>query len=355
MHFGARPSAAAVAFALTMALLAFRPGWSPRRTALVVLLEWLWTQAHGSFPLGLVLLGAAAFEDSRNRAARRPRVFALAVASLVTFLNPYGAGLHDLVRRYLTGDDRTTRAIHDTVVEFRPLWRAGPIWASPPFVVALGVVVALAISALARRRHASRALLTLALAIMAVAQARHLELAVLLGSALLVVEIDDLLLQAGPGAPPIAPWRLVHGALAPGVLLGAIVWATTLHTRTANDEVDASLGGHSVLTLAAALPAGAHVYAPFLASSVILWEAAPRGVELFFDPRNDCYPPDVILASARMPTDPAADRVLVERGADHAIVRDASVVGASLAASASWERVETAGAWALFRRRASGS
>jgi hypothetical protein len=350
--YGPRPSFASLALALAMMHVAFTPHWSRARGASAVALEWVWTQLHGSFPLGIVILLAATAEHARDR-TRGSRAWTTIGAALVTLLNPYGLRLHGLVGHYLTGDDEAGHMIHETIEEFQPLWRAGPVWASPPAILALGAVVALAVSALAHRRHMVRGAFVIVLAAMAIAQARHAAPAIVIGSALLVVEIDDLV--DGAALPAIAParaWSLVAMILAPGLLASTALWARAQRSRSAGAWIDDSLGGASVLTFARSLPDGARVYAPFAPSAVVLWGAAPRGVRVFFDPRNDCYSADVFRASAAVATDAHADRLLVERGTDWAIVPETTRTFGALARSPLWARVASDDGWSLFQSAA---
>jgi hypothetical protein len=348
--FGPRPSSAALSLALGMALLAFSEGWSRKRAVLAVGLEWLWAQLHGSFPLGVVILLVANLEHARERETRRARAASTLAAALVTFVNPYGARLHGLVAHYLFGDDDVGALIHQQIEEFQPLWRAGPVWASPPTLLALAVVVSLAGCALAHRRHRARATFVLALAAMAVHQARHAALAIVIGGALLVGEIDDLLEGGATQAEPRRRiWPLVMATVSPGLFVSMLVWSHVARTRTEGDWIDASLGGSSVLALAQELPAGARVYAPFAPSALLLWEASPRGARVFFDPRNDCYSADVLRASAALPTDPNADRALAAFGADSAIVGARTATSDALTRSPLWTAVARDRAWSLFR------
>ena len=347
--FGPRPSSAALSLALAMTLVAFPAGWSKTRSALAVLLELLWAQMHGSFPLGVVILLFAGVEHARDRATLAPRTMTAIAAMFVTLVNPYGLRLHGLVAHYVLGDDDVSSLIHRQIEEFQPLWRAGPVWASPPTVIALVIVVALAASALVHRRHRARAVLVLALAAMAVHQARHAALAIVLGSALLVSEIDDLLERTKPAGPRVRASSLVLAMLAPGLLVSALLWLHALRTRAEGAWIDDSLGGSSVLALSRALPDGAHTYAPFAPSALVLWESAPRGGRVFFDPRNDCYSADVLRTSSALPSDDHADRTLADRGTDEAILHVGTVPFDALARSPLWESVKRDGEWTLFR------
>src|SRR5205823_5687162 len=68
-----------------------------------------------------------------------------------------------------------------------------------------------------------------------------------------------------------------------------ISFAATRRARPSSAWVDETLGGPAFVELVDAIPDGAHVYAPFAPSSLVIWLASARGVRVFFDPRNDCY------------------------------------------------------------------
>ena len=134
-----------------------------------------------------------------------------------------------------------------------------------------------------------------------------------------------------------------------GPLPDAVVEKLLIGAGTAPDDAKA------VAKLARELPDGAHVYAPFLPSAVVLEVAASRGVQVFFDPRNDCYPADVFLAAADVQHDDAGDRLLIVRGTDHAILPEPSPLAHTLLGSPLWAAQETSGAWRLFRRPGAAS
>lgn len=365
---GPRPSMTSLWLPVAIAALSTRP-WSVKVAAASVALEWLWAQLHGSFPIGLGLLALAIVSE---RDARASRAATLVAAALATLLNPYGARLHALVLGYGAGTSPTMKLLSEHIVEFRPIWGAiGTPWLDGRAVLALAIVVALTASALARRRDPWRALFVLALLAMTTLQARHWTLAALLGAILLAPELERVALGAPPasGAPaPDAPAsdapdaktsdprasdpravraRVVAWAVLPALALGLGAWTYARATRSPDAWVAPSLGAGSVARLTAKAPDGARVWAPFEASAVVIWEGAPRGVRVFFDPRNDCYGPETWGAFLRaMGDEPGAIVDLAARGTTHAIAPSP----ARAFESAGWTIAATDGGWSLYRR-----
>jgi len=349
--FAPRPSHASLIFPAAMAALAFRPGWSLRRTACVLALEIAWTNAHGSFPLGVAILAAAAFSEE-GADTRNPRLVATLLAALATLVNPYGLGLYGLVARYLGGADPTAHIIHEHVVEFFPIWRFPAPFVNPFNAAVACLVFVLGLSALARRRRGARAALALALIALGCYQARHVTLAVVLGVLLLHPELDDLCAEAG-FAPLVTFQRSLLPALLPGVALALVLWCLAVARRSDPEWIDAAIGGPELWRLASRLPAHADVYAPFDSAGVVLWVGAPQGVRVFYDSRNDCYPPDVAAAAFALerPDAAAIAAATLERYATRfALVPDTHSVFAALAHSRAWTIVQSDGHWAEFAR-----
>jgi hypothetical protein len=349
--FAPRPSHASLLFPVAMAALAFRPGWSLLRTAGALALEVLWTNAHGSFPLGIVILGAAAFAEEADH-TRNQRTACAGLAALATLLNPYGFDLHGLVARYLGGGDPTARIIHQHVVEFFPIWRTPAPFVNPFNAVVLALAAVLAASALARRRRVARAALALCLIALGCYQARHVTLAVVVGILLMHPELDDLCAEAG-FAPLSSTRRSLLPALAPGLALGALLWSLAASRKSAAEWIAPVIGGPELWRLASELPAHANVYAPFDSAGVVLWIGAPRAVRVFYDSRNDCYPPDVAEAAFALERPDAAriaEATLDRYATRFALVPDGHAVFAALSRSAGWSIRRSDGHWAQFER-----
>jgi hypothetical protein len=355
-----RPGYVSLLFVLGMVGVAFGAGWTPLRALMAILLELVWAEAHGSFPLGIVLVVAAAFDDKRSVQDRGRWLFTAVVAAISTVMNPYGFRLHGLVDRYLRGGDETAQLIRSHIKEFLPAWRAigGPFF-DPTDVVVLVIVAALALSALSRRRCVARATVSLGLVFMACLQVRHATLAGLVGALLLLPEIDHRVKRLRPDLPaPVRPLSFLLVPV-PGLMVAIALWSWAFRTRPADDWLAENLGGAPVERLARAIPDNAHVYAPFVSAGVILWLDAERGVRVFFDPRNDPYSPEVARAGFDLEqvdvSSARVDAVLTRFGADFALVPRDHPTRTALVSDQSWAVWKTDEAWTLFRRAPTGS
>jgi hypothetical protein len=351
--FAPRPSHASLILPVAMVALAVRPGWSVTRGALAVLLEAVWANCHGSFPLGVAILAAGAFA-AHERSEIRSRLATALIAAFATLANPYGVKLHGLVERYLRGSDETAAIIHRHVAEFFPIWRWPEPFVNPFNAWLLGVVAVLALHALARRRNVARSVLAVGLVALGVYQARHVTLAVVVGALLVHPELDALCAEASEASPRAAPVPWLALSAVPGFLLGAALWASAASERSAERWIGPEDDGRAVWQLAEELPRDARVYAPFDFSGLVLWLGAPRGVRVFYDPRNDCYPPEVAEAAfslERSDATQSAPAVLDRWGTQLALVPDSHPVFGALSASPAWSRWRSAGAWTAFERR----
>lgn len=352
--FAPRPSHASLTLPLAMTALALRPGWSRGRTAATSLLEVVWANAHGSFPLGPAILLAAAFDDGLRRDEARARLTAALLAGIGTLINPYGLRLHGLVERYLWGGDEVAEVIHRHIVEFFPLWRGQEPFVNPFNVTGLALVVTLAVMALWNGRNVARALFTLALAALAAYQSRHVTLAVILGAVWMHAEVDDELCRGVTVPPP--PHRLPRLAVStvlPGLVVGAVLWGRSQATRPPDEWIDGGVGGAEFARLVRELPAGAHVYAPFESSGLLMWLGAPRGIRVFFDSRNDCYDRNVANAAFALERPAAglpAGAILARYGTDLALVPVAHPLTAALSGSHDWTEWRRQGRWIALRR-----
>ena len=350
--FAPRPSHASLIFPVTMVAVIFRPGWSTTRAVLAVLLEAAWANFHGSFPLGIAILAAGVF-DAGDRSENRSRLATAFIAALVTLVNPYGIELHGLVERYLRGGDETAAIIHRHIVEFFPIWRWPEPFVNPFNAALLGVVAVLAVSALARRRSVARAVLALGLVALGAYQARHVTLAVLVGLLLIHPELDTLCTEATDGSPRAAPAPWLAISAVPGLLLAVLLWASVASERSAERWIAPETEGRALWRLAQELPRGAKVYAPFDFAGLVLWLGAPRGVRVFYDPRNDCYPPEVAEAGFLLESPDArqgATAVLDRWGTEIVLVPDSHPVFGALSTSAAWAAWRRVGPWTAFQR-----
>jgi hypothetical protein len=338
-----RPMGIALLLSVAFAIVAFRPRFQLRSLILLVGLELLWANAHGSFPLGVVLLAASAFDATVDRGMRAA---AAGLALLVTFANPYGFHLHAFVFRYLLGD---RGGIHDFIrthiAEFLPLWRNRGATVGPLEVLGLFVFGVVAVRALYRREWRVRGALCLALLAMAISSVRHFEQFGLLTFVLL-----GPMVWGSTQSPRVATrWMLI-----PGIVLGSAAFAFVRTRRAADDWVAPTLGGASLPRLIAALPDGARVVTTFPAAGRVIWLGAPRGIRVLYDPRNDCYPrsvaEDAFVLDAPTATPHVARTILDRYGADTLVLPTSSRI-ATFASEAGWRVVRQDGAWSLIARR----
>ncbi len=340
-----RPLYLSIAFALLTTHLAFGKRFSWASVAAVTLVELVWTNAHGSFPLGLALLAASATETPSDRSRR---LTALGTASAVTLLNPYGASLWSVVARYTFARDPASALIRSTISGFLPLWRAPWTFVDAPLVLTFAIVVVMALVSVRRPEARVRAIVALVLCGLAVVHVRNLVVAVCVSAVLLAPVADKVELRA------IA--RRLGVALAPPLLAGLVAFVVASRARPREAWFAPVLGGPSFVRLAGELPDGARAFVPFRSTGLLMWLEAPRGVRVLFDARNDCYSADVIetafaLNGQTLP--PSAAREAVERyGTSDVIVdvRDPLFEGLSAAeARERWTLARRDGDWALFR------
>jgi hypothetical protein len=338
--FEPRPAFTAVLFAVLMTAVAFAPRWSVAHAATCVGLELVWTNAHGSFPLGVLLLGVASIEH-------RGRLPTAVAAGVVTLVNPYGLALYRLVLRYLAAGDEASRVFHAHVVEFFPLLRAsGTPYIHAGQLLAFGLLVAATARSLLRGPRRGRAVLVALLVAMTFYQARHLTLAVVLGVLVLVTDDTD---EEDPRVARVREARAVRLSLrsvVPGGIVGLALFLAAFATRRSASWVGPSLGGPELWHLAEALPPHARAYAPFQPSAVLLWASRARGVTVFFDPRNDCYSAAVARMGFELETPDVTDAAI--RGdlagphTDYALVPEGGRVAHALS---SWHVAAREGAW----------
>ena len=194
MHFLARPHLFSLIFLLGTAWLVERdrerPG--PWIWILVPLLA-LWTNLHGAFPAGIVVIGAAAAGSAaeawlggeRNWRHWRPAGRYLAVAGaagLATLANPFGWGVHTHIWGYLRSD-----WIKNVVQEFQaPNFRNEN---AAQFEILLFLAL-LAVPGLLRRRQVTPALWILGFGHLALTSARHIPVFVAVCTPWIAVEVE---------------------------------------------------------------------------------------------------------------------------------------------------------------------
>jgi hypothetical protein len=326
-----RPVGMTYPLAAALAAVAFDARFTRWHAALTTAMVLAWANLHGSFPLGLVMLALGLGAHSGDR---RARLAALLAGAAATALNPYGLHLHALALRYALGEGGdATAVVHARIVEWWPLWRAPLRLASPGELLVGAGLVALWGASLRDARWRARAVMGLLLSAMALRHGRHLQLAGVVGLALAAGPLEALVAR-GAWSPRDAPrWGAAAFGLVP-LVVGATLWVAVARGRTEGAWADATLQDEAAGELLGAMPAGARVFVELPFAGYAVW----WGASVYFDPRNDCYPADVLrealdLNDGLLPPD-AALRTLRARGATHALVRCRSRAARALAGAA---------------------
>lgn len=252
----------------------------------------VWTNSHGSFPLGLLVIGLY-----------RPRW--VVPAALVTLLNPRGVELHRLVFRYATGDGLDLMQAY--LEEWRPLRPT-----DPASVIQLVTLLAGTFAALSRRRWRE-----IVLAVTGLALALQHGRMVAPAAVLMLPSVAAWLRARVPRRPLPSPvpqlaLGLVAAALvtpSPGPVLGPP--AASVELRTWSDlELGAWLGVH--------------------------------GVAPFWDARNDCYQTSTLVDGVTLAlVQPGWHEVLDRHGIQQVVTRSEPL--AQALRDAGW----TGGGWPL--------
>ncbi len=346
----ARPTGIALLFPLALAVLAFGRRFGAWSVAAAGALEVVWANAHGSFPLGVVILLVAALDGTGDRLRR---LVAAGVAAVATLATPYGPALHRFVWGYFLGSDGVYRAIHQHIREFGSMREAWGATVGPVDVVGLALACLLAVGAARHARHRARALFCLALGALAVLHARNLELAGLLSCVLLVPYADELADRVCAPGSARAPRRTVVAALVllPAFVAGPAAFALASHRRAPGEWI---ADGPPLPSLVAALPDGSNVVAPFQAAGVVIWYGAPRGVRVYFDSRNDCYSVATLESFWQLeaPDTPAETRraILDASATGAALLPSAHPLAVWLASAPGWRVAAREGRWSLYER-----
>lgn len=334
-----RPVGMSALFAVAAVALVFDPRFSRRHALAFAAVMLVWTNAHGSFPLGLGVAFVALFEPTGER---RARFEALALGSAATLVNPYGLRMHALVERYVTGGDAdAVSLVHTRILEWWPLLRAPLRVASVPELLGAVMLAAVGFASLRERRWRPRAVLILGLLAMALRHNRHLALAGVLGVMLSAAPLSSWL-KASENRLKISAslrWML------PAVALSLVSFGLVARARSEGQWVDASEVDESFARLLRGTPSGARVYVslPFTGWAVL------QGASVFFDTRNDCYPREVLslgfdVNDARMTPGVASER-LRALGTSHAVLECDSRVASMFS---SWRRTARDGAVCRF-------
>ncbi len=267
-------------FALCLWALATRHE-HPWRVWLVPAAMLPWANIHGSFPLGLVLLGFAWLEDRRDRRESALRILLAAGAGLaVTFVNPFGAR----VWAYVV-DLSTHPVVSRRIAEWGP--PSIHTWTGRFFFASL-----LAIAAWLARRSSPTDRLTLlqfgVFAVLSLLAIRGVAWWALVAPVLVASLID-------PAQPESRERRSMLNAAV--VVLLLVLALVSLPVRRGVDPVS---GGPAVLSYApeklvaaarGAVPAGSHAFVSQLFAS---WsEYSAPGLPVGVDSRIELFPEEV--------------------------------------------------------------
>lgn len=261
-----RPTHLAWACPLALLLLATR---EPSRLALglLVVVQAIWMGMHGSFVVGWGLLAVLALEG------RRALWGVLGVSVALVPLNPYGLAVLGLVGDYAVGGGAAE--VTREIVEFWPVWRT-------PFNLSLALAFAgcSVAAALSARSHPWRALVVAALLGLSVLQIRHATLSTLVAVVLLQDPVGRRLGGVAFGlAEKVAVACIVAVVAAPAL---RHVGPTPVIRRDPGFQV-----------ALATVEDGANLYVPFGYGGPAIHLGHHRGIRVFYDERNDCYPVEV--------------------------------------------------------------
>ena len=249
------------------------------------LLMVIWVNCHGSFPLGIILLGIWLLEalvEDRQRAGL-PLV-ALALTGAATLLNPQGAGLFGYLRAMGA----------NPVVQRLPEWAPATLGTQDgiAFFVVLGlsaIVLALAW----RRLHVFDLLGFLFFAVLAWRTGRAIVWFGLVVAPLLAETLPALLPR--PRAPQQADRaeRLINAILALGLLALVVVTLPWFKDRLPMSPQKAGLISAETPVAATDYLLRHHLPPPVFADmaygSYLIWAAQPA-YKVFCDPRIELYP-----------------------------------------------------------------
>ncbi len=281
---GMRPQTMAYPlFTGTLWILADRRA-HPRRLWILPFVMVVWANVHGSFPLGLVLIGLSWAEDRRDRAVTKNATLAVGVIGLVaTAVGPYGLA----VWRYAIGIS-TNERILGHIQE----WAATTI-RSPDGAVFF--ISALAIVAFLARRGTKTQWLTLAwlgsFFLLGLSAARG---EVWWGFVFPVIMAG--LIVEKPVAPEDARGNMVMNL----VMVTALIAFVAVLSPWSRDRVDPSSGATALVSYAPQRMVDAvHRVAPddaklFVTLPYASWfEFASPSNPMFVDPRIELFPNDV--------------------------------------------------------------
>jgi hypothetical protein len=318
------------------ALLAAERGLNPRW---LVPIGWVWVNSHGSFPLGLLVLGALAV-GSRLDGERRPHelsvLFWLAVGMLLGAVNPLGPVLLAFPVKLLANSDALRSVTEWRAPGFRDLW-------DRVFLVQM----ALGWLALVRRPSWRSGLAVVVASALALIALRNIMIASLVLVPVLARGFGDL----GTLRTDVRP-RLGLAAAGAVAALAVLVGVTLLGRADVRYDpypvrALAWMRGHGDFELDDARLVSEDIVGNFLTAV-----DGPRA-RVFYDDRFDMYPDDVTDDYLELfDGSSEATSVLERRDADLVLWRRTRPLPQVLAGSPNWQTVYVDDSWALLCRRA---
>lgn len=327
-----------ICMALTITIVERR-----RSPWLLVPVVWVWVSSHGSFPLGLVWLGARALGERLDWSSW-PRetlryAWAFAVGLVVSILNPLGAKL--LLFPLRLGD---RSSVFETVVE----------WQSPDFhrtgdrvaLVFLTVALVLLFRARLTWRDAIPTTIFLAISLYAV---RNMPLFAIVLAPVLhrILRRPD---AAGPLRPPSPSQLRLNRLLMVGIGAAFVIFGIAAFQSSPLD-----FEGYPVEAVAF-LDRNGLLYNPHrvahqdtVGNYIELRHG--RRAKVFIDDRVDMYPPEVSAEYRRLLRgDPASIEILDRRGIDTVLWEKSLPLATVLAQNSQWDPTYTDDDWVVYQR-----
>jgi hypothetical protein len=352
-----------VPFALFAAILGRYADGQLRPVWLIVLplLMIFWTNVHGSFVLGVVMIGAVVVGEALRVFLRRPealpgpKVQRLAVVAvvtaLVTVVNPYGLALHDWVLKVL-GDAPS--------VKFGPEWQAptpsGVIYGT--FYLSVLLLI-LACATAKRRLTATDLLLVCGFLWLAFTGKRYV---MWFGIIAMPILAQALARSSEPPKPTRPGSPLFNGVLATLIVL-PLVFAQPWFVRglpVAEDYTEQLLPSPAPALLSVQNPVaaaeylranpGGRLFADLGYASYLIWSIP--GLPVFVDTRVELYSLQQWEDYFAIGDSPASLELLARYGADRVLLKrsDQQGLATALAQAPGWRR-EYADPWSEVWRR----
>ncbi|MFP5377842.1 MAG: hypothetical protein ACLGIO_13825 [Acidimicrobiia bacterium] len=302
---------------------------------LVLPVMWVWVNVHGSFPLGLVYLGARLAGRRIDRAppGGLPRLAALAGAgALLGALNPLGAKLLVFPLELLSRNDLLSRVSE---------WRS-PNFSRPPNLALLGMIL-LALLLCSRRRSFEDGLPAVVFGAAAAIAVRNAPLATIVLLPVLARGLSGLGTVRGEGR---------SGLTATGAAGVAAVGAVLVVTALQQPAYD--LGKYPVRQVRWMEEQGLFerrvATEDFVGNYLIAEQGADA--EVFFDDRFDMYPPPVIRDSIALLDGREGWQERLDRyGVDVVLWQRSRPLAGLLALDPGWEVVRRDKGWLVAVRR----